>query len=429
MPQTDDELELLCVRAVNRPETLSETERKRILEAVGTGTELDIVHTLTSLAEHDPSVIDEIVIHLKSLLRVDDDLKRGEATLVFATLARRHPERITAVATEAVELLTDESAAVRNQAVQLLARLVGVNPDLAVPAASYVARFVGSNAPILRLSGLEIVHAIARTEPEQATALVTDLVDIVDESTEQSDDEQINNAIKEPFRGRGARTKRRQDNVEWQREQARARAAQTLAVLAQERPEALMTTTSQLAAVLESDDHPIVLGELADAIVAVAREHNMAGREVIDPLGMALGRLKDKETNARIAVALSVLADRHGAAVTESVRPSLPTVFELLRADRPAIRGATMSLLVVVSNYQPDAVKSVLETIRGLFADQNPVVRGGAAWVLSAAGTPDDRDLLISLRENDSNADVREAADQALAEINDRIDENATDSP
>ena len=417
MSQSDDELEALFTRALNRPESVSEAERARILDAVASGTDLEVVQTLSSLAQHDPAAIDAVVDRLKPQLRADDDRRRGEAALVFATLARRHPERVTAVAPEAVELLTDDSAAARNQAVQLLARVANVDSELAVPAAPHLGPLVRSEALMVRLAALEIAHAIARTDPERVTELVPSLVDVVADQDAQSAD-----SVETPFQGRGIRTARRGESTEWQREQARARAAQTVAMLARERPESVSESTARLGAVVERESHPIVLEAIADAIAALARTGDLAAREAIDSLGSALGRLDDERANARIALALSSFDDECGAAIVDAVRPALPAVIELLDADPPRIRGAATSLLVVVSERRPDAVKSALESVRSLLDDESPVVRGGAVWVLGAAGSSEDRQRLAALRDDDPDPDVREAAEQALEEIEERID-------
>jgi HEAT repeat protein len=88
----------------------------------------------------------------------------------------------------------------------------------------------------------------------------------------------------------------------------------------------------------------------------------------------------------------------------------------LLTDERLRVRIGVTALLETLRKEEPEKVKNALLPLLSLLKDQNPVVRGDAAYLLGIIG---DKGTIPSLREviNDEDTNVRLIVTEAIDDI------------
>ena len=101
--------------------------------------------------------------------------------------------------------------------------------------------------------------------------------------------------------------------------------------------------------------------------------------------------------------------------------PSLYTLLgELLADERIHIRIGASALVETLAEEDPEHRAAAESALLPSLGSENPVVRGDAAYLLGMTGGSEALDALRSLAD-DPNGDVREAADEAIRGIEERI--------
>ncbi len=88
----------------------------------------------------------------------------------------------------------------------------------------------------------------------------------------------------------------------------------------------------------------------------------------------------------------------------------------LLKDERMRVRIGVTALLETLRKEEPEKAKNALSPLLSLLKDQNPVVRGDAAYLLGIIG---NKSAIPSLREivNDEDANVRLIVKEAIDDI------------
>lgn len=93
-----------------------------------------------------------------------------------------------------------------------------------------------------------------------------------------------------------------------------------------------------------------------------------------------------------------------------------PFIGRLLGDERMGVRIGTVAL---VETLKSEAIESIVEAIpgiAGLLTDENPTIRGDAAYLLGVIGHEDALPFLMNAR-NDEHYLVRETVEEAIDEI------------
>lgn len=98
-----------------------------------------------------------------------------------------------------------------------------------------------------------------------------------------------------------------------------------------------------------------------------------------------------------------------------------PTLYgvlgELLASPEMGVRLGASALVEELAVTDPDRRPLAAAALAPLLEDADPVRRGDAAWLLGFVGGAAEVAPLESLAERDPNADVREAAAEAVGKI------------
>ena len=90
---------------------------------------------------------------------------------------------------------------------------------------------------------------------------------------------------------------------------------------------------------------------------------------------------------------------------------------ELLASPEMGVRLGTSALVEDLAVSDPDRRPLAAAALAPLLAGADPVRRGDAAWLLGFVGGAAELAALESLADQDPNADVREAAAEAVEKI------------
>ena len=94
---------------------------------------------------------------------------------------------------------------------------------------------------------------------------------------------------------------------------------------------------------------------------------------------------------------------------------------DLLTDERMRVRIGAIALFEALGKEAPDKVKRALPSVLSLLENQNPVVRGDAAYLLGIIG---NRDIIPFLEKitNDEDANVRLIARETIEDIRGALD-------
>jgi hypothetical protein len=102
-----------------------------------------------------------------------------------------------------------------------------------------------------------------------------------------------------------------------------------------------------------------------------------------------------------------------------------PLIGDLMKDERMRVRLGVTALVETLAKEDPESIVSSIQGIAGLLGNENPTLRGDAAYLLGIIG---QRDAIPFLREarNDENPEVGEIVREAIDEIekNVGLDEN-----
>ena len=89
---------------------------------------------------------------------------------------------------------------------------------------------------------------------------------------------------------------------------------------------------------------------------------------------------------------------------------------ELMTDERIFVRVGASALVETLAEDDPPGRSRAAEALAPLLENENPVIRGDAAYLLGIVGLPESLPPLEAL-ENDENHDVREAVAEAIERI------------
>lgn len=411
-----DDLDAVVERALDRPETVTNAELERLLNAAGSAMDHDTVEGLSSIASHDPGTVDAMLETLRGQLVDGDRGERGDASMVLVRLAHSRPGRLPSVVPTLIDRLEDESVRVRNNAIQTLGYVAGEAPRTVAAAIPELRPWFDADLLPNRLYAVEIAYQVARESPDEVVPLLPELGALLVDRREAG----------AATPGTASREHRSQHRIlqrageaRGQRETIRSRAALALLEVAKARPGAVTDVVPRFVDVLENED-TLVIEEVLDALVLLAEDSPAELRDAVPALVGVLEGPADDDLKATALLALGFVADLDEAAVADAVEPALPAVRELLDADDPRTRGAAMDLLMYVAERYPDAIDA--RTLVDRLDDEHAVVRGSAARVLGIVGDDDARPHLEALTEESDDRSVRRAATRAIEAIEERSD-------
>lgn len=101
-------------------------------------------------------------------------------------------------------------------------------------------------------------------------------------------------------------------------------------------------------------------------------------------------------------------------------RSLYPLMGDLMKDERVRVRLGISALVEMLARDDPENILSSIPSISGLLNNQNPTVRGDAAYLLGIIGHRDAMPYLIEALK-DQNGDVREIATEAIEEIEKRL--------
>lgn len=100
-------------------------------------------------------------------------------------------------------------------------------------------------------------------------------------------------------------------------------------------------------------------------------------------------------------------------------RSLYPLMGDLMTDGRVRVRLGISALVETLARDDPENILSSIPSISGLLKNQNPTVRGDAAYLLGIIGHRDAMPYLIEALK-DQNGDVREIVIEAMEEIEKR---------
>ncbi|MFB6156307.1 MAG: HEAT repeat domain-containing protein, partial [Haloferacaceae archaeon] len=233
-----------------------------------------------------------------------------------------------------------------------------------------------------------------------------------------------------------------------------AGAAQVVAGVADERPDAVREAVPTLAAGIESGrvppaalvrgldrigaGYPAAVLPAVDVLLDHAESTGASGRmaalsavgrvasrhpSALEPSVERLTALFDDDRRELRAGAAMVLADvtSHCPAVVAPLTERVVTL--LADAETDAVRGPATAVLAGLARTRPERVRDAraVDPLVGALSADETDTRSNAAWILGRIGARDARDVLAARRQDDPAAEVREAASWAL----DRLEESA----
>jgi HEAT repeat protein len=92
----------------------------------------------------------------------------------------------------------------------------------------------------------------------------------------------------------------------------------------------------------------------------------------------------------------------------------------LMTDERLRVRIGTTALIEILRKEDPGNILKAVHSILPLLGDQNPVIRGDAAYLLGIIGDQDTIPYLEE-RKNDEDANVRVIAEEAIEDIKSQV--------
>lgn len=318
-----------------------------------------------------------------------------------------------------VDLGADDLAT-RRAAAETLPVAADEHPAAAVDAAPTIATRVDHDDPVVRGAAFAALGTVAGEAPHRVTPVAGAAVAALDDPDDR----------------------------------VAVGAARVIAGVADERPDTVREVVPTLAGQLASGCTPPAA--LVRALDRIGAGYPAAVLPAVDAL---LDHAESTAVDGRTA-ALSAVG-RVAASHPSAVEPAVPRLAALFDADRSDVRAAAAAVLADVADHCPEIVAPVAERVAALLADAtdesvrgeatatlaglartrpervrdagavDPLVdalaadctytRSNAAWILGRIGARDARDALSARRQDDPEAEVREAASWAL----DRLEESA----
>jgi len=90
---------------------------------------------------------------------------------------------------------------------------------------------------------------------------------------------------------------------------------------------------------------------------------------------------------------------------------------ELMADERARVRLGISALVETLKKEDAENIHSAMPNILPLLNHREPVIRGDAAYLLGIIGRKESVPMLIETADNDSNAEVRLIAKEAIADI------------
>jgi len=94
---------------------------------------------------------------------------------------------------------------------------------------------------------------------------------------------------------------------------------------------------------------------------------------------------------------------------------------ELMADERARVRLGISALVETLREEDPENIHSAMPNILPLLKHREPVIRGDAAYLLGIIGHKESVPMLEETADNDSNAEVRLIAKEAVADIKGKL--------
>lgn len=311
---------------------------------------------------------------------------------------------------------------VRFKALPALSRIGRTRPDAVRPALPALADALDDDVLAVRRHAIDAISHLAAADPDS-------LVDHVEDVAAVLEAENVDSGAFE-----GDRVKRRQRSLSRRAEQTQAhsegmtvtlRAAETLADVAEHRPEAVTSVLEDVAAAL-ADAHPKISDPLTRLLGHVAEDDPAAIEPVLPTLGAAL-RDADETARRRLVRVLAGAAEAHPEEVASAAAPAAPAVLDSMADWDDRARGFAVGVLSYVAESHPEALEGRTAEIVELLDSERAYVRANAAWTLGYLGTESATEALRELRETDPDREIREVAARALEMTESRESGSADD--
>jgi HEAT repeat protein len=336
--------------------------------------------------------------------------ERRRITKDLESMITDQPEQDELIVEIILSLIDDEDGEVSAIARSALTTAADKTPHALVPRVpQLIARLDETEVPAEEAAIAVVLGKIASESPDAVTTAVPTLLDRVSNITEIDTEEEYQYV--DEWDREAVQSQARQ--VQSTRRFIRETAISTVAIVAESCPDAVIPAIERLKRVF-NDDNPQVRIAANEALSHLAEPAPEAVESAVPQLAT---QLTDDPSNAvRVTAArtLAHVAEYAPQTVIDEVIGSVPELFSLLESENPAARSASIGILAYVAEESPETVRRETASIVELLSDDDPVVRGNAAWTLGYAGAATAREDLHRVSEDDPEEYVRDIATASL---------------
>lgn len=360
----------------------------------------DVVATLEDLDEDGHTAA---VAALGKSLQSDDELVRIRAADALARLCRNDPASLEPVA-DPLRMALQEADISATAQLRCLLLLAVADGAAVLPVLDDVAAVLDDPALPVRFTALATLEAVGENHPKALAPYVGDLFHVVETADTPVHEVDVPDAV--------AANREEQARTE---DQLRGRAADLLATVAAEQPDAITDQADRLGEVLTGDVDFLVRRNLLRAARELAEEAPDQAIPLASSLAAVLGSDVAPELRADTAGILAILADTDLNPIALAVDEHAEAAAELLATDEPGLVSPVAGLFAFI--YEADGVRpeEPLPPLRRLVRDSGVPThaRANAAWALGYAGAHEDVRALRTV-EAEETGDMATVARRAL---------------
>jgi len=311
------------------------------------------------------------------IIQLDDQKQQRIALARFAASVKKEPQQ----GLDAVPILTSEldqlEIELQTEAIYILSKVANEYPEQITSATEEVLGLLNQNAhsEIVEVA-IDIVAAVAEYNPEAVIDVVPTFAMLLQE--ESSPELMILVSLKR---------------------------------IADEYPEAVVPITPDLISYTEQGD--VANRTVAIAVLGViAKEYPNIAKETV-PTAI---ELLDAEHHMLQTNAAGLLADLSEEYPTVT-RPCVPRAIELLENDNKKVRYNATSILSRIAKVHPEDVEPAIPALIEALEDEHDYSRVNASWALGYLEANEALDILKERSQDDTNEEVRHAANKAIQMI------------
>lgn len=314
------------------------------------------------------------------ILQLDDQKQRRISLARFAESIEKEPQQ----GLDAVPILTSEldqlEIELQTEAIYILSKVADEYPEQITSATEEVIPLLNQNpySGVVKIV-IDIVAAVAKCDPEAVVDVVPTLAMLLQKESLPS-----------------------------------LMILVSLKRIADEYPEAVVPITPDLISYTEQ-------GGVANRTVAIAvlgviaKEYPNLAKETV-PTAI---ELLDAEHPMLRTNAAGLLADLSEEYPTET-RPCVPRAIELLEDDDKKVRYNATSILSRIAKVHPEDVEPAIPALIEALEEDHDHSRVNASWALGYLEANEALDILKERSQDDTNEEVRYAANQAIQMIEEK---------